>query len=123
MMYDNLREHREQHFYCPNGHNLHFNASKVEQQQREINALTERLRYSFDEISRQRGVIKALNQSMEKKRRRINAGVCPHCQRSFVTLARHIRTKHPTEPLPNNEIKSTVNRSLPTEGAPSPGGR
>lgn len=27
---------------------------------------------------------------------RVNAGVCPHCQRTFQQLARHMQSKHPT---------------------------
>lgn len=31
----------------------------------------------------------------ERLRRRTAAGVCPCCNRSFVQLARHMKTKHP----------------------------
>jgi hypothetical protein len=115
-MHENLKEHGGS-FFCPNGHSLHFGDSRVEQLRRQINALNARLSQAHEEISRQRGVIKTINQTQEKKRRRVNAGVCPHCHRSFVALARHIRSKHPTEPLPNNEAKRITYRSLPTKGS------
>lgn len=35
-----------------------------------------------------------LRESAEKKLRRVDAGVCPHCRRTFTNLARHMACKH-----------------------------
>lgn len=97
-----LHEHGG-NFFCPNGHVLHFNDSLVQQLQREIQALQTELNQTRNALSDQRQFVKKIRAKAEVRRRRINAGVCPHCNRSFVALARHIRTKHPEEPLPNQK--------------------
>lgn len=93
-------------FWCPNGHQLHFGDNRADRLERTVKSLSERLANSFDELDRQRLVTKRIRQTQEKNRRRINAGVCPHCRRSFRALARHIKTKHPTEPMPNEQKKT-----------------
>jgi hypothetical protein len=94
-------------FYCPNGHSLFFHDSTVAKLNRKINALQTELAQTRTWLSDQRKTLKdyqaKFKAESEVKRRRINAGVCPHCQRSFRALARHIRTKHPQEPLPNKQ--------------------
>lgn len=32
--------------------------------------------------------------ALERKLKKVNLGVCPHCTRSFQNLARHIKSKH-----------------------------
>ncbi len=34
--------------------------------------------------------------ALQRHQKRTKAGVCPCCNRSFVALARHMKTKHPT---------------------------
>jgi hypothetical protein len=96
-------KNRGRPFHCPNGHELHFGESRVDQLKREIGALQRRLAEAHQEIVNQKNIVKLKDQKFQRTRRRVNAGVCPHCRRTFRALARHIATKHPTEPLPNEK--------------------
>lgn len=89
-------------FFCPNGHGQIYTKStaqileeKMERQkqlhERELEVIQNRL---LDEVN--------LRQDEEKKRKksdrllkRVHNGVCPCCNRSFVNLQRHMKTKHP----------------------------
>ena len=94
---------RENHsnFYCPNGHSLVFNGlSLLEKQVKEKESEIERLRSRLDWkekslLSANRSNI-ALRGIRTKLKKRIGNGVCPCCNRSFVKLQRHMKTKHPS---------------------------
>lgn len=81
-------------FWCPNGHEQHFSKSEVQ-----------RLREKLDEQTRAatRQAYRALAAEVAERRakaelkrvnRRVSAGVCPCCNRTFQNLARHMKTKH-----------------------------
>lgn len=88
--HDYLRIHGGS-FYCPNGHHVHFEDSRVKRLNQEIDALRK-------ELSEQRNFTRELRLEFARYRVRIHAGVCPYCRRSFKVLARHIRSKHPQKP-------------------------
>ena len=88
----------EQNFYCPLGHQQHFSRSYVS----ELDALRSRVKdlaASRDHEHQQRLAAQAerdrVKRSAALARRRHAAGVCPCCHRTFVAMARHIKTKHP----------------------------
>lgn len=88
--------------YCPNGHALVFRETteqklrkELEQAKREASAARLREQVEFDQrLAAEADRDKALraNQRMNK---RITAGVCPCCNRTFENLQRHMHTKHP----------------------------
>jgi|GEM_PF-2697621 len=59
---------------------------------------------------RHQATLARLNEAETKARRaerRIHAGVCPHCNRTFVQLARHMKTKHQdAAPSPDRGAKA-----------------
>jgi hypothetical protein len=82
-------------FYCPNGHSQHYTKSE-----------NQRLREKLDEQTREatrqaerahQAELKAKKSAAELKRisKRVSAGVCPCCNRTFQQLARHMQCKHP----------------------------
>lgn len=77
-------------FYCPNGHGQHFTTNEVD-----------RLRGPLDVANRTNTQLAADYAVLQKQHRglqkRINAGVCPCCNRTFQNLARHMATKHKDE--------------------------
>lgn len=78
-------------FYCPNGHPRVFSESvqtRLDKAQAEASSL--RTRWIAADEQRM-----AAERANERLKRRIKAGVCPCCQRSFQNLCRHIKTKHP----------------------------
>lgn len=83
-------------FYCPNGHNQFYQGkSDVEKLRdqladKERQLAAERERASTNYIARE----KAERQATRLKKR-ISGGACPCCKRSFISLARHMKAKHP----------------------------
>lgn len=94
-------------FYCPNGHHQCYSVSKVEklkkeleQKQEEIERKNNRIRYWQEEADREKRL--AIGQKIQaakakNKLRRVYAGVCPCCNRTFQNLAEHMKKKHPGE--------------------------
>jgi len=97
-----LRSH--QNFFCPFGHPQHYIEGDSEETKlrRERDRLKQNAAYLEEQFKRAKA-------QAEHERRRANgykghatritkrakAGVCPCCNRSFVALARHMKTQHP----------------------------
>lgn len=75
--------------YCPLGHtHVPAGEAQVEQLQRKLANRDEDLRA-------ERAAHAATKAKLTKTTKRVQGGVCPCCDRSFVQLARHMKTKHP----------------------------
>jgi len=93
-----LREGPKRTWYCPNGHPQHYtdsfeaklNRAKEAQQraEREARHWQEQEAARTRQLSAQKGVATRL-------KRRAEAGVCPHCNRTFKQVVQHIASKHP----------------------------
>ena len=76
-------------FYCPNGHSQFYPGKSDVELAREALAA---------EKSRHAETLARLNDTTierDKIKKRIAGGTCPCCNRSFIRLARHMKTKHP----------------------------
>lgn len=89
-------------FYCPNGHSQHFTKTTqqkledaLEQVKRERERANARVNAYRDQADATERSNRALRGSNTKLRKRIAAGVCPCCQRSFQNLAQHMAGQHP----------------------------
>jgi hypothetical protein len=104
-----LRKYGET-FYCPHGHHNSFSDSselsrvkaKLAEQARiateqAARAQREQERALQAEFAEQRAVNErnAVQREMKRLKTRAAAGVCPCCNRTFVKLAQHMKTKHP----------------------------
>jgi uncharacterized protein with PIN domain len=87
-LFQQCQRHRHKAFWCPAGHELYFIESDYKKMEREKDRLVQQLAEKDDEI---------LLAQKEAKRlqKRAHAGVCPCCNRTFVHMARHMKTKHP----------------------------
>lgn len=94
-------------FTCPAGHKQHYvgesDSMKVarldREKQEEINKvrrLESDAKILRDEAFKANEKTKRLRTAIKKKSLRIKNGVCPHCDRSFENLQRHMTTKHTT---------------------------
>lgn len=88
-------------FYCPNGHVLHYGAEN-EKLKRELEQERDRNASLSARLDQERAHSRALRGVVTKTKRRLSAveqraagGVCPCCNRPFVQLSRHMKTKHP----------------------------
>lgn len=87
-------------FYCPYGHPQIYPAgeSTLTLVRRERDRLTQQLAEKDDEINKWKVTARrhiAQSEKQAKTLRRVDKGVCPCCNRSFVALQRHMKTKHP----------------------------
>ena len=82
-------------FHCPNGHPQHYiDESEAEKNSRLLKE--ERARHQRT-IARENEHRIAREQA-ERKLKRVAAGVCPECKRTFQNLAKHMSCKHQTPP-------------------------
>lgn len=99
------QQRRDDHagFYCPNGHSLTFygktEAEKLRERLETAEARAEVLRKEADRqrdrLAREQRSHAATKGQLTKTKKRVAAGVCPCCSRSFVQLARHMAGQHP----------------------------
>ena len=82
-------------FYCPNGHCRHFPGESEK----------EKLRRKLESTERSLTVARNMSDFHEKSAQsqkghktriinRINKGICPHCNRQFKNVHRHMESKH-----------------------------
>ena len=92
------RKRKKDHesFYCPVGHPRYYPQKSNEE------ILRERLRRSELEREQAEGYVKELERSrsalkgqITKTKKRISAGVCACCNRTFQNVARHMKSQHP----------------------------
>lgn len=89
-------------FYCPNGHGQSYRGSETERLKRELEAAKLRVQRAEETAMtrlRERDAaelqVRLTRGKLRAHKQRAANGVCPCCKRSFVQLARHMRTKHP----------------------------
>lgn len=92
---EECRKHPKQYFYCPAGHARHFSESELDKIRRERDRLKQDTARLEDE--RRMAVVRAEKAEAEKRRivKRAAAGVCPCCNRTFLNMQRHMKSKHP----------------------------
>src|SRR5262245_22389812 len=84
-------------FHCGYGHAQHFTDEddEIVKIRRERDRLKQKVAQLDDTITAQTKQIADLKQASVTMAKRVAAGVCPCCNRSFVQLQRHMKTKHP----------------------------
>lgn len=94
-------------FYCPNGHIIGYgkgeNQRLKDQLAREKHQAEQQQAWLRDDVEREQRARERAEHSLRttkgvvtKIRKRIGAGVCPCCDRSFQNLQRHMKGQHPT---------------------------
>lgn len=83
-------------FHCPNGCNRVFSGKtaeeKLKEQLEQVKAEAEKEQQKLQEFTLK---VMAEKNDLQKQLKRVHKGVCPCCNRSFVNLQRHMKTKHP----------------------------
>lgn len=81
--------------YCPaTGHKFSWD-SENEKLRKLLDRERSRLTATQDQLRASERQTTALKGQLTKARKRAAAGVCPCCNRSFVQLSRHMKSKHP----------------------------
>lgn len=99
-------------WHCPNGHPQHYTEeqSKAEKLQAQLKQAQDdiawwRTREAEEQAARERAERQraAAKGQLTKALKRIQNGVCPHCNRHFVNVERHMANKHAVEPVAEDE--------------------
>lgn len=93
-----MTKRREDHkaFHCPNGHQQHYPAeTEAEKLKKELEQQKKRTTWAESQAAEERARADRAAGELTKLKARVNNGVCPCCQRSFVNLRRHLASKHP----------------------------
>lgn len=89
-------------FFCPNGHRQHYTETEaqklrkqLEREQRRRENVEAYARSVQDQNDAERKAHAVTKGKLTKVRKRIAAGACPCCRRSFQDLRRHMAGQHP----------------------------
>ena len=91
---DRLRE-SHQTFYCPNGHSQSYRGeNEAEKLRKELEEAQRHLEWQRNVAKNARIQQTRAQNKLKRITKRLNAGVCPHCNRTFKQLAAHMHNKH-----------------------------
>lgn len=82
-------------FFCPNGHSLSYGRGEVERLRSELAAEQSKRQSADSRATMAENTSRVLRGHLTRVRRRVAGGVCPCCNRTFVKLGQHMKTKHP----------------------------
>lgn len=82
-------------FTCPNGCRRKFAESEADRLRRRLDSTRSQLTHERDQREATERSLAAYKGHLTKLRKRIDQGVCPHCQRTFKNVMRHMSHKHP----------------------------
>ncbi len=81
--------------YCPHGHTLTWKETEVDRLRRERDRLKQDAARIEDERSQATMRAERAEAATRKLQKRAAAGVCPCCNRTFLNMQRHMKSKHP----------------------------
>lgn len=81
--------------YCPLGHTWVIRETEVDKLRKQLESERQSKKFWQDQADAAEKSKTALKGQLTKARKRAANGVCPCCNRSFVDVARHMRSKHP----------------------------
>ena len=105
-LYSWLHKDAKNHCHCPMGHEMIFSNTlkeQLEQAQADRDAARRReaaTRSLLNTEERSHAATRGHLTRAKKQVHRAEHGVCPHCNRSFQNLARHMASKHEHEVVP-----------------------
>lgn len=91
------RERRESGggWYCPNGHCRVYRTREVDKLKKQLEREQQRRRWAESDRNRTERSARATRGHLTRLKKRVAAGVCPRCNRTFKQLARHMKSQHP----------------------------
>lgn len=100
--YDDRRRADGRRFYCPNGHTCCYSETEadrlrkqLERAQREANWRGQDAKYYREQAQASARSAAAYRGHLTRIRKKIAAGICPCCRRTFSNVQRHIAGQHP----------------------------
>ena len=94
--YEQRHSNHSLNFYCVNGHSQHYiGDTDAQKLQKLLDAEKSRHDTTKRWLENEQNSHRATRGTVTKLKKRVAAGVCPGCHRSFQDLKRHMKTKHP----------------------------
>jgi hypothetical protein len=91
-----IRRNDHRNWYCPNGHIWAFTGENEEERlKRQLSFERDRSARLAATAAQAEASLRTTKGVVTKLKKRVAAGVCPCCNRSFQDLARHMTTQHP----------------------------
>ncbi len=91
-------------FHCPNGHARVYRETDIAKLQKELMVERQKVAAEQQRVQLERSMrmdaekaAESAKRKLKKTTRRIESGVCIHCNRTFKQLAAHMRCKHAEE--------------------------
>ena len=81
-------------FHCPNGHPRIYKETTADKLRKELAEKERSLGWEKQRADTLDKRLKAETSKRVKLQKRVEAGVCPHCQRTFRQLVEHMKTQH-----------------------------
>lgn len=107
---DRRQDHKT--FYCPAGHTQAYNAETMEEKlRRDRDRLAQQIARAEDETREARVERDKAVAAKKRIERRVGAGTCPCCSRSFDNLRAHMAGQHP-EMAPRSAAKRAPPKRL-----------
>lgn len=82
-------------WYCPNGHSRVYRESDTDKFKRLLDEERKRHANTLSRLNEAKASEQKVTKQLKRINKRVSAGVCPCCNRTFQQLARHMKSKHP----------------------------
>lgn len=82
-------------FFCPAGHQISWSDNENDRLRETIKEKEQQLERTARFLSATEHRNQKLLKEQKRVARRVTNGVCPCCNRTFINLQRHMKTKHP----------------------------
>lgn len=92
--YKECQSNTERWFFCPNGHRQHYTESEETRLRRQLENERDNVAYWRSQQALTEGSLRATKGHLTRLRKRAEAGVCIHCNRTFQNVARHMESQH-----------------------------
>jgi len=84
-------------WFCPNGHCRVYSESDAEKYHRLLEQEKQRHLKTLSRLNEAEAAEQKITKELRRVKKRVHAGVCPCCNRTFQQLARHMKNKHPEQ--------------------------
>jgi NMD protein affecting ribosome stability and mRNA decay len=84
-------------WFCPNGHCRVYSESDAEKYRKLLEQEKQRHLKTLSRLNEAEAAEQKITKELSRVKKRVHAGVCPCCNRTFQQLARHMKNKHPEQ--------------------------
>ena len=117
-LFEHAADDEKRSWYCPNGHNLIFpkGGREIDKLRAEKLRLESQLEWERQNATNARTDARRARTQLANVKKRVGAGACPDCHRTFQNVAKHMARKHGVENkgLGEDKLAAKVSDMFPT---------